>query len=120
MPACMSVHDLLCMEVQVSMPFIQNQQLSEGFRAVHVVMPIFENGLGNAELAQGEEGNLLHEGLEVGGGSASNAISQVTGPQVALVDNTMLQCALSESPARQASGPGLFRITEFQMLKDVS
>jgi len=101
MPACMSVHDLLCMEVQVSMPFIQNQQLSEGFRAVHVVMPIFENGLGNAELAQGEEGNLLHEGLEVGGGSASNAISQVTGPQVALVDNTMLHVlCLNHQPDR--------------------
>lgn len=76
------------------------------------MMPILKDALGNAELAQGEKGDLLHEGLEVGGGSASNAISQVTGPQIALVDDTMLQRALSELPARQASGS--VRSLEFQ------
>ena len=79
-------------------------------------MTMLKDGLGNAGLAQGEEGDLLHEGLEVGGGSALNAISQVTGPQIALVDNTMLQSALSKLSARQATGPDLVRITEVPAL----
>ena len=86
--------------------------MSEGFHAAYLVMSMLKDALGNAELAQGAEGDLLHEGLEVGGGSASNAISQVTGPQIALVDNTMLQSALSKLSARQATGPDLVRITD--------
>ncbi len=80
-------------------------------------MTMLKDGLGNAGLAQGEEGGLLHEGLEVGGGSALNAISQVTGPQIALVDDTMLKSALSELLARQATGPDLNRITEVLALR---
>jgi len=78
---------------------------------------ILKDGLGNVELAQGEEGALLHEGPEVGGGSASNAISQVTGPQIALVDDTMPQSALSKLPARQTSGPDLVSGIEFQVFR---
>ena len=77
-----------------------------------MVTLILRDGLGNAELPQGEEGALLPEGLEVGGGSASNAISQVIGPQIALVDNTVLQSALSKLSARQTTEPDLVTITE--------
>lgn len=82
-----------------------------------MVTLILRDGLGNAELAQGEEGALLHEGLEVGGGSASNAISQVIGPQIALVDDTMLQSALSKLSARQTTEPDLVTITEVPALR---
>ena len=101
--ACMLVHELHCQ--------------CEGFHAERVVMPVLKDGLGNAEQAQGEEGDLPPEGLEVGGGSASNAISQVTGPQIVLVDHTMLQRALSGLPARLASGPDHVRITEVPALR---
>ncbi len=89
----------------------------KGFHAAHLVMTMLKDGLGNAGLAQGEEGDLLHEGLEVGGGSASNAISQVTGPRIVLVDDTTLQSALSKLSARQATGPDLVRIIEFQVFR---
>lgn len=100
-PACLSVHELLCQEVQ----------LSEGCHAERVVMPLLKYGVGNAELAQGEEEALLHEGLEVGGGSASNAISQVTGPQIALADSRLdskvlcLNCRPDRLLSLTSSGP---------------
>jgi len=97
---------MICIVRRCSRVCLSYQHLFEGFHAAYSVMTMFKDEFSNAGLAQGEEGDLLHKGLEVGGGSASNAISQVTGPQIALVDNTMLQSALSKLSARQTAGPG--------------